>query len=305
MVIAALILIGLCLGSFVNAFVWRFHEQAGLAEGAAAEQQAPKSGKNAKARSVSSKQLTSDDLSITRGRSMCVHCHHPLAARDLVPVLSYVWLRGKCRYCGKPIQDTPFAELVTPAAFVLSYLLWPVAFTGAGLFTFCLWLVFIVGLAILALYDIKWFELPHKIVLPLIGLAVGQVLVVALCFGGGVETLARAGLGALVGGGLFFLLYIISPKEKLEDGAEISKWIGGGDITLGVLLGTLVGGPGEALLLIFVASLLGTLVAIPLLAAGKAGRGTHLPFGPYLILAALIVMLWGDRIITGYTSLFI
>ena len=300
MVIVILVVLGICFGSFVNAFVWRFHEQAKLAD----RQQQGSIGKLARAASSKlrgKRQLTADELSISKGRSMCVHCYHELAAKDLIPVVSYVWLRGKCRYCRKPIQDTPLAELLTPLLLVASYFFWPLGLSGAGLFVFCLWLVFLVGFVMLTLYDLRWYELPHRIVLPLIGLAVLQIVIVATVYHGGLSTLATAGWGGLVGGGLFYVLYLVSPKTKLEDGTEMSKWIGGGDITLGTLLGLLVGGPGNALLLIFTASLIGTLVAVPLMATGRANRGSHLPFGPFLMAGAVIVMLWGAMVISWYS----
>ena len=289
MIILILIVLGVCFGSFVNAFVWRFHEQAELRE-----------QYNGKPKQLKKKLA---ELSISRGRSMCVHCRHELAAKDLIPVVSYIWLRGRCRYCKKSIQDTPLSELVTPVLFVVSYLVWPYPFSGVGLFLFSSWLVFLVGFVALALYDARWYELPHRIVLPLIGFAVLQTIIVLLGYEGGIPTVLRAAYGAVIGGGVFYVLYVISPKQKLEDGSEISRWIGGGDITLGFLLGLLVGGPANALLLIFVASLLGTLVALPLMLVGKASRTTQLPFGPYLLLAAVIVILWGGRLIAWYTSL--
>lgn len=305
MVILILIVLGLCLGSFVNAFVWRFHKQ---------QERQQLSGSPLTLRSAIPKLLLrlrkrDDTYSITTGRSMCVHCEHELAPKDLIPVVSYVWLRGKCRYCRKPIDDTPIPELVTPLLFVVSYIFWPVALSGVGLFVFVAWLVFLVGFVVLSLYDYKWYELPHRIVLPLIGLAALQAGVVATVYDGGLRSLGQAATGALIGGGVFYILYIISPKEKLTEGPdtglEVSKWIGFGDITLGVLLGLLVGGPSNALLLIFVASLLGTLVALPLMAIGRATRTSHLPFGPFLMAAAVIVKLWGAALIAWYTGQFI
>ena len=290
MVILILFVLGLCLGSFVNAFVWRFHAQEELKANPAA--------KPAKLKAELEK------LSISKGRSMCVHCRHELAARDLIPVVSYLTLRGKCRYCRKPIQDTPLAELTTPLLFIVSYLFWPMSFNGAGLFSFCAWLVFVVGFVMLSLYDIRWYELPHRIVLPLIGLAVLQTIVISTVYGGGLPTALHALWGMLIGGGLFLVLYMVSPKEIYEDGFKASKWIGGGDITLGALLGLLVGGPSNALLLIFVASFIGTVVALPMLISGRATRTSHLPFGPYLMAGAIIVKLWGPGLIAWYTGLF-
>src|ERR1700712_4728549 len=102
-----LVVLGLIFGSFVNAFVWRLHERESLLQ---------------KKRKPTKKQLS--ELSILHGRSMCVHCHHELAAKDLVPLFSWLWLRGKCRYCHKPIQDSPLIEAVLPVLFIVSYLAW-------------------------------------------------------------------------------------------------------------------------------------------------------------------------------------
>lgn len=290
MVILILALLGVCFGSFVNAFVWRHYRRAELNE----EITELEAKKRPSKKDIAALKQESKDLSIVRGRSQCTHCGHTLAALDLIPVVSYIWLRGRCRYCHQPIDDTPLAEIMLPLFFVVSYLFWPLNFHDKGLFIFVMWLVFLIGFVALILYDLRWFLLPHSIVLPLIGLAVIQVLVVTIFYDGGWPVLASAFWGVLIIGGLFYALYVISHE----------KWIGGGDITLGTLLGLLVGGPGKALLLIFVASLLGTLLALPLLVLGKANRGTHLPFGPFLIIAGIIVMLWGTDILHWYTSFY-
>jgi leader peptidase (prepilin peptidase)/N-methyltransferase len=290
MVILILVVLGVCLGSFVNAFVWRHYRSEELRE--QREELQSKKGSSKKLQALSS-ELSA--LSITRGRSMCTHCGHMLNSLDLIPVFSYLALKGKCRYCGKPIQDTPLAELLTPLLFVVSYVCWPLPLHGAGLFTFVLWLVFLVGFVALILYDLRWFLLPHNIVLPLIGLAVVQVMVITFVYRCGLDALLSAVWGALVIGGLFYGLYKVSREQ----------WIGGGDITLGVLLGLLVGGPAKALLLIFLASLMGTLLALPLLILRRANRSTHLPFGPFLIVAAVITVLFGAHIISWYTHFYI
>ncbi|MFZ1812597.1 MAG: prepilin peptidase, partial [Candidatus Saccharimonadales bacterium] len=128
-------LLGLCFGSFVNALVWRIRKKR----------------------------------DIVRERSECTHCHHILAWYDLVPVVSYLLLRGRCRYCRKPIDDTPLTELATALLFVISYLAWPYQLaTVADWSLVVLWLVLLVGLVALADYDIRWYLLPDVIVFPLI-----------------------------------------------------------------------------------------------------------------------------------------
>lgn len=257
MIIVMLGALGLIFGSFVNALVWRLHE-----------------GKD-----------------WLRDRSECTHCHHKLTAKDLVPVFSYLYLRGKCRYCHKKIEDSPWIELGTMALFLVSYFLWPVAFQGAGLFQFVMWLIMSVGLMALVAFDLKWYILPNKIVFPLIGLAVIQELVVAFVFHGGLHEIIGALAGVVIIAGLFYLIFQASK----------GTWIGGGDVKLGIMLGLLAGGPLNSLLLLFVASVCGIIISIPMVIAGKANRKTQLPFGPFLILGLVVVQLFGTPIIDWYT----
>src|SRR5690242_7308270 len=114
--VIGLVVLGLCLGSFVNALVWRLHEQEEL--------------KIAKPKGWR-KRLR--ELSIMRGRSMCPHCRYQLAVVDLVPVVSWLSLRGKCRYCSKPIGwQYPVVEAGVAVLFALSYVWWPLALHGYG-----------------------------------------------------------------------------------------------------------------------------------------------------------------------------
>lgn len=273
MIILILVLLGLSLGSFVNALVFRIHEQAKTSSGSKKKRQ----------------------LSITKGRSICPHCLHQLSAKDLIPVFSWLSLRGKCRYCNQKIDDSPLTEIVLPVLFLISYVYWPMAFNAEGTLVFAVWLVMLTGFLALAIYDLKWFLLPDRIVFPLIGLAAGQLIVQALVFHHNFNPLLSGFYGAMVGGGLFYVLFQISK----------GKWIGGGDVKLGALLGLIVGGPSAGLLLLFLSSALGTLVALPMMATGKATKSSRLPFGPYLIVAAIIVRLFGGAIVTWYQQRFL
>jgi len=272
MIILILIVLGLCLGSFVNALVWRVHKQFNIKKKADKEQ-----------------------YSIVRGRSMCPHCKHELSARDLIPVISWLSLGGKCRYCHKPIEDSPLVEVITAGLFVVSYIYWPNGFTSQGTTLFILWLGFLTGFMALAVYDLKWYLLPNRLVYPLAGLAILQLALVLVFFHGGSHALLAAAYGVLIGGGIFWVLFQISN----------GKWIGGGDVKLGALLGLIVGGPANSLLLLFLASLLGTIVALPLLLTGKMKRTSRLPFGPFLIAAAIIVYLFGASLIAWYDRIFL
>lgn len=271
MIILVLILIGLALGSFVNALVWRLHEQE----------------------TPSKRRKRS--YSILKGRSMCPHCHHVLASRDLMPVISWLLLRGKCRYCKLPIHwQYPVIELLTAALLVASYAVWPYSWQGEGLLRFILWIPILVTLITLLIYDVRWMLLPDRLTIIFTLLVITQLAGIAVFHGGDFNTVTGAILGVLPLGGFFYLLFQIS------DG----RWIGGGDVKLGFGLGLLAGSMTRALLLLFLSSAIGSLVSIALISANRASRKTQLPFGPFLILAAVITQLFGDPILTWYENHF-
>lgn len=275
MIVLMLLVVGLSLGSFVNAYVWRVYMQT--------------------QKKHSKKKAREGKYSLTRGRSMCPHCEHTLAAKDLVPVLSWLQLGGKCRYCKKSIGwQYPAVELLTGLLFVVSYLAWPSTFDAEQWVYLVFWLAIVVNLVALAVYDLKWMLLPNRMLWPLAGIAVGYVTTMAI-WQQRSDPLTGALWGALIGGGLFYVLFQVS------DG----KWIGGGDVKLGAVLGIIVGGPMNGILLLFLASLLGTIVSLPLLMSGRAKRTSKLPFGPFLITAAFIVGLYGQRIIDWYNSIIL
>lgn len=280
-IVLFLVLLGLCLGSFVNAFVWRLHEQDALKKNVT---------KNAK---------RLQELSITRGRSMCPHCGYALASKDLVPVLSWLYLRGKCRYCSKRIPDSPFTELIGAFVLPFSYIVWPYATQGwsvGEVIVFGLWAVIFTGLLALMVYDIRWYLLPDKIVFPLTVL--GAVMIALLSFVYSDPLIARnACIGALVIAGIFYLLF------QFSKGA----WIGGGDVKLGVLLGLLGGGFMESLLLLFLASILGTVYGggLAVTRKQKLDRKLRIPFGPFLITAAIVTLLFGSEIVQWYSDLIL
>lgn len=280
MIILILLFIGLCLGSFVNALIWRLHKQEGL-HGARTKQAIAERKK----------------LSIVHGRSMCMHCGHELAAKDLIPVLSWLSLRGKCRYCHHPIDDTPLAELLLPALLLVSYSFWPYAgngWDGVEVALFVLWSGVLTCFVALAIYDAKWYLLPDRIVVPLTVLALSMSALLAAAQDSW-AVLTNALIGALVVSGVFLLLSLVSR----------GAWIGGGDIKIGIALGLLAGTPLMALLVIFLASLLGSVYMLPGILRGKQQLKSMLPFGPFLIMATVIVFLWGEKIFDVYMNLFL
>lgn len=266
------IIFGLCAGSFINALVWRVHEQS---------------------RNMAAHR--DKYLSVLRGRSLCPHCRHTLAWYDLVPLLSWLALKGRCRYCARPISlQYPLVELLTAALFAISAIQWPQPLSGQLWFGLAVWFVILTGLIALLVYDLKWMLLPNRIVYPLLGIAAADVLIRALVFAEGIASVAQAFWGLLTIGGLFYLLFQVSK----------GKWIGGGDVKLGALLGLLAGGPLSSLLLLFLASLSGSIISLPLLLTGKLSRSTLIPFGPFLIAAGIVTKLFGDGILRWYETVF-
>ena len=265
MVIIALILgwLGLCLGSFVNALVWRIHEKKEW----------------------------------VKGRSQCPNCGHELAASDLVPVLSWLWLKGRCRYCKKPISaQYPLVELAAGLSFALSYIYWPQDLHSGQLVLFVAWLLTLVGLLALLIYDLRWMLLPSKILYPTAAVASAGRLIYLIGFEQyKLHALVWWALSVLVASGIFWVLFMIS------DG----RWIGYGDVRLGLITGTLLANPAQSLLMIMGAAVLGTLFIAPALVLGRKGLAAKLPFGPYLIVSTGLVLLFGQSIINWYTSLTI
>ncbi len=269
MIYLALGLLGLCLGSFVNALVWRVHKQLAAKK-------------------------PSNKYSVVKGRSMCIHCGHMLVAKDLVPLFSWLFLRGKCRYCQKPIPVTyPLVELSTAAAFVASYIFWPLSVEGFEILAFGAWLGLLTGFMALAVYDFRWMLLPNRIVFPLYGFgavfAIGRLIQGEDIFG----SITMAAGAAIVGGGLFWILFQVSR----------GKWIGGGDVKLGFLLGLLTLEPLIAVLMLFLASLFGTIYSLPFLLSRGGRKPAHkIPFGPFLILGCIVGVVFGKQIIEYYTK---
>lgn len=257
----ALFSLGLILGSFVNALVWRTHKKKDM----------------------------------LKGRSQCVHCAHQLTAADLVPLLSWLVLRGRCRYCQKPIsRQYPPVELSMAAVFTLSYIFWPADLVGGQWVLFSSWLAVSVGLLALAVYDLRYMLLPSKILYPAAATAAIGRLVYILGFEPDkLEAAAAWGLSLAIASGLFWLIYIMSG----------GKAIGFGDVRLGLISGTVLADPLLALLMIFGASVLGTLFVLPGLASRRRSMISKVPYGPFLIVSTFIVLLFGERLSDWYQNL--
>lgn len=255
------------MGSFVNALVWRLRQNE-------------KSKKDKR-------------LSIWHGRSMCPDCRHKLSVLDLIPVVSWLALRGKCRYCHKPIHwQYPVVEMVTALVLIISLIWWPFELSSVlDWLIFATWTLIVTVIMALVVYDIKWMILPSKLVYSLgVGALILQVLRVVN--EKDLSLLWPALLAALALGGVFWLIYQLSA----------GKWIGGGDVRLGFAMGLLLG-PVKAFLAVMAASYLGLAVAVFLVIVRKYKAKMRLPFGPLLLIGTIAAFLFGSFFIERYLSI--
>lgn len=279
----ALVLTGLCLGSFAGAMVWRLRARQ-LAEDKASHEDYDKNEYQRL------KKLTTGDA--MHDRSRCLHCSYVLRWYDLIPLVSWLSLRGKCRQCHTSIgRLEPLIELGVMLLFVLSFAFWPYPLqTSLETARFVIWLLAGVGLAILFAYDTKWFLLPDRVSFTVIGLGVVSAVVVTLQSADKPSTLLSIAGAVAILSGLYFVLYLISQ----------GRWIGFGDIKLGLGLALLLADWKLAFVALFAANLIGCLIVIPAMISGRLKRDSHVPFGPLLILGFVVAQLAGAYLIETY-----
>lgn len=230
---------------------------------------------------------------IAAARSHCPHCGHKLAARDLWPLLSFVLLRGKCRYCQKKISwQYPLVELATAVLFVVityNYI------GGLGarvlfvsfpiLFHWLRNLIFACVLLVIFVYDLKWSLILDRVTLP----AMAFAFLANWYLGLGVKSLIIAGLAGLA---FFAVQYFISK----------GKWLGGGDLRLGLLMGLMLGWP-KIILAILLSYVIGAIISLGLILAGKKSMKSAIPLGTFLAIGTVIALMWGTSIISWYLNL--
>lgn len=220
----------------------------------------------------------------TKGRSACPDCGHTLKLVDLVPIFSFLFLRGKCRYCGAKLSPRyMLTELLLGAAFLS--VVWCFGLTLQTVSA----LVLVCCLFSLSLIDLDIQIIPDRFLL-----IPAVVRIAQLVIEGGFHGLLHGVLpGLIFGGGLLVLSLVMDKVLKKES-------MGGGDIKLMAVLGLYFTIP-ECLLLLVFACVLGILIAMLL---KKAKPDTPFPFGPTLSLAAWLTLLVGEPLIHWYLHLF-
>lgn len=218
--------------------------------------------------------------SISSPPSHCTNCRRRLTILDLIPVLSYIFLRGKCRSCQKAISPIYLlTEIATGLLFALS--VWNLGLTIETAVA----LLFISLLMIIVVSDFAYMLIPDKVLLfflPL--LALGRIL-------SPIDPWWDSILGAVVGFGILYLIAVVSKGG-----------MGGGDIKLFFLIG-LVLGTLNTLLTLFLAAFIGMIAGIIVLKVRNQGRKTPVPFGPSIALAAIIVYFYGEILLDWYAKL--
>jgi len=247
-------LLGLCIGSFLNCVIYRLEEKKSL-----------------------------------KGRSFCPHCKHALCWKDLFPVLSYMLLGGKCRYCKKNISwQYPAVELATGILFLLIYNLQMSLpeFTLTEFFNL-LYLSYITSvLIIIFVYDFKHYLIPDKVLFPAIGISIFYQFFFSEHF------LNHIG-ASIIASGFFIVIFFISK----------GTWMGFGDVKLAILMGLLLG-VKNVLVALFLAFFFGAIISVILMVLKKKGIKSEIPFGPFLITGTFFALFYGQQIAELYVSFF-
>jgi len=245
---------GLIFGSFLNCVIYRLH-----------------SGE-----------------SFLKGRSFCPNCQHILSWPDLIPVFSFLILKGKCRYCHKPISlQYPLVELATGTVFLLIF--WNLEF---GIWDLLFRLLISCFLIIIFVYDLKHYIIPDQVIYPAIVIA---FLYNIYQFTIDNQQLTINNFLSAFGAAAFFLTLVLISHEK---------WLGWGDVKLAFLMGLFLGWP-KILLALFLAFFIGAIIGIELIILGKKTLKSEIPFGPFLVSGTFLALFFGQKILDWYLNLFL
>ena len=226
---------------------------------------------------------------ILLSRSHCPKCGALLKWPDLIPLLSFVLARGKCRYCHKKISlQYPLVELATGLLFLLIFN----QFSILNLITLFYYLLITCFLLVIFVYDLKHYLIPDKIIYPAIIITLLNLGLKGPNFWVLKAQIYNPFLAAFLASGFFLSLVLISK----------GKWLGLGDVKLAILMGLVLSWP-NILLALFLAFMSGAMVGLGLIIAGKKSLKSQIPFGPFLAGATILIMLYGQNIANWYQGL--
>jgi len=221
--------------------------------------------------------------------SHCPACSRRLAAKDLIPVFSYLWLRGRCRYCRATIpRRVLWVEVSTAVLFGLAYWQYGLSIElPIALFYISLFMVILV-------IDLEHGLILNRIVYPALAVALllSIFFTIFLTQVAIVPNIGRAAIGGGIGFVVFFLIVIVSRGG-----------MGFGDVKLAALIG-LATGFSLVIVALIMGMILGGLVAVILLGFKIKKRKEAMPFGPFLAVAAIVTLLWGNNILNWYVGIF-
>ncbi len=227
--------------------------------------------------------LHTKESGILFGRSKCPNCKNLLGAIDLIPVLGFLINKFKCRFCKVPISvKYPILEIVMGSAFLLTAIM--VGLTQPFLLAYYLIVVFV--FVLLSFYDIYFQEIPDEISVPTIILT-GLV---------GIFAHLHSPTNLLIG----FMVPVLF-FGTLFFGSR-GRWLGGGDIRIGAIMGFVLGWP-NIIIGLFMGYLIGSVFSVFGLLSSKLNRKSPIPFGPFLFLGTYIAMFWGKDIISWYLGM--
>ncbi|MCK9438758.1 MAG: prepilin peptidase [Patescibacteria group bacterium] len=243
-------LFGLIIGSFLNCLIWRLYKEETVL-----------------------------------GRSYCPKCGQELKWYDNIPVLSFIFLKGRCRFCNDKISwQYPLVEIITGLLFAFSYYF---SLQNGLSFLELFFYFFVISLSVIIfVFDLRWYLIPVWVVI------IGGILIISLniFFGASILNIL---LSMLIGSSFFGLQYLITR----------GKGIGEGDIWLGALFGAIFPDIKLLILSIFLTYIIGGLVAMVLIIFKIRKIGSRLPLGIFLSLSLLIVLFFGKEIVDWYFSL--
>ncbi len=267
--------LGVCIGSFLNCVIYRLEEKKNL-----------------------------------KGRSFCPYCKQGLRWKDLIPVFSFLFLAGRCRYCKSKISaQYPLVEIATGVLFVLLLSFGEVRPPAGGLtsilnFAFLLYVAS--ALVVIFVYDLKHYLIPDKILLPAIFIAFLHRVFENLINSNWILNsnfkfqISNYLLAVIIASGFFLAIFLVSA----------GRWMGFGDVKLAVLLGLLLGFP-NILAALFLAFFFGAIMGVILMVlpaslqgGKKKGLKSEIPFGPFLIAGTFLALFLGSAIINWYVQFF-